>query len=118
MPHTQLNNYLLGIMNERRKKCVISQHPEDGFSFSPHTELPLRSFHSLRKANPGQHEEAPLAYFLSGNQICLCPTGNAEVRVKAYKGLFQNEHFPQRRLEFSHMEIEPTLFHLTFFKWR
>lgn len=28
----------------------------------PHTELPLRSFHSLRKANPGQavpHEEAP-----------------------------------------------------------
>lgn len=85
----------------------------------PHTELPLPSFHSLRKANPGQatqHEEAPLAYFLSGNQICLCPTGNAEVRVKAYKGLFQNEHFPQRKLEFSHMEIEPTLFHLTFFQ--
>lgn len=80
----------------------------------PHTELPLRSFHSPRKANPGpatQRDEAPLAYFLSGNQICLCPTGNAEVRGKAYKGLFQNEQFPQRKLEFPHMEIEPTLFH-------
>lgn len=65
----------------------------------PHTELPLRSFHSLRKANPGQAaplEEAPEAYFVGGNQICLCPTGNAEVRVNAYKELFQNEHFPHR----------------------
>lgn len=82
----------------------------------PHTELPFRSFHPLRKAQP---DEAPLAYFLSGNQICLCPAGNAEVRGKAYKGPFQKEHFPRRKLEFSQMEIKPTLFHLTFFsKWR
>lgn len=94
-------------MNERRKKCVTLRHPEGGFSFSCLT----LSF--LRKANPGPatRNEAPLAYFLSGNQICLCPTGNAEVRGKAHKGLFQNEQFPQRKLEFPHMEIEPTLFH-------